>query len=125
MDDNGSDSDGSESQGEDESDDSDPSWTGSDKESDEDKGRKFKTGEEKNLEKKNLLATSTVRGANSVVIVFFDHLHIYCPHLFLIKCANLYTGGEWGSVGRGVCGEEGTAFMSYCIFCANCITYFG
>ena len=136
MDDNGSDSDGSVSRGEDESDDSDSSWSGiyeesdeesdeDNEESDEDKGRKFKTGEEKNLEKKNLLATSTVRGANSVVIVFFDHLHIYCPHLFLIKCANLYTGGEWGSVGRGVCGEEGTAFMSYCIFCANCITYFG
>ena len=103
--DNGSDSDGSESQSdgsesqsrvEDESDDSDsdPSWRASDKESDS--------------------STSAVRGAKMLLYSFFDHLHIYCPRFFLIKCANLYTGGQWGSGGRGVCGPRHQCVTKVC-----------
>ena len=80
----GSDYDGSESQGEDGSDDNDRSWSGSDKKVDEYKVRNFKT-------RRRTFLQPPMRGDNYVVIVYFDHLHICCPHFFLIKCANLYT----------------------------------
>ena len=80
----GSDYDGSESQGEDGSDDNDRSWSGSDKKVAEYKVRNFKT-------RRRTFLQPPMRGDNYVVIVYFDHLHICCPRFFLIKCANLYT----------------------------------